>query len=395
MGLIACGLSQNIQGTSAMTFNTTTVDYPVNQSMVGTTDQTFSPTVTLDPIVEVYNKLKYAQDVYALPILCPIGITGNAFVANNLFKKRQSNSSFIYMVAILVADILSLISDMFLPIARFLEMFNIDSVYKAAVFMYFWNADVFSFLFRRFSLNVFCVLSYERLTAIRKPFSLYKSPTVKYSYAFIAGAFIVAFLATIVTPLFTTMVPKSNPLTNSTMYVHSLTSFYLRYDKVFDIAMIVLRFLDGPVQILFFSVINIMIVKVLYKNKQSMALSNNQNRSKSISKLQTRLCKIFLILSVTNMLAFLPNSCIIIVGKLFPETGLNIHSNTMKLVMFGGNILRVVNSLTDFLVFVLMSKEVREDLKQKCSCGKPNDGKVDQPQSNTSVETISGTGNQL
>ena len=70
-----------------------------------------------------------------------------------------------------------------------------------------------------------------------------------------------------------------------------------------------------------------------------------------ISKLKTRLCKIFLILSFTNMLAFLPNDTVVIVAKIFPETGLSIKPCNMKMVMFGGNILRVINSLTDLVVF--------------------------------------------
>lgn len=323
-----------------------------------------------DHLKGIYDQLLFAQDVFVIPFVCPIGIIGNGFVANNLFSKRNANSSFIYMAFILLADILSLVSDLFLPLARLLQLNESKTLYETAVDIYFWNADILSFLFRRFSLNVFCILSFERLIAIKTPLKLHLSITATHSSIFIILALFVSIFATIVTPLFTKMVPLYGNALNTTIYTHSVTDFYLENEEYFGILMIIVRFLDGPVQIMFFTVINGMIVHVLYKNKLAMALSENQDRTKTISKLQSRLCKIFLILSVTNMFAFLPNSVIIIVAKLFPETGLNIKSYSMKLIMFGGNILRVLNSLTDFAVFLIMSKDIRNDFKKMFICRK-------------------------
>ena len=337
-------------------------------------DTTMGSAMTIKPqtdqFKEIYDKLVYAQDVFVIPFVCPIGIIGNGIVAHNLFSKRNANSSFIYMAFILLADILSLVSDLFLPLARLLQLNGSKTVYETAVDMYFWNADILSFLFRRFSLNVFCVLSFERLKAIKNPLKLHLSITATHSSLFIILALFVSMFATIVTPLFTKMVPVYENALNTTIYTHSITDFYLENEDYFGILMIIVRFIDGPVQIMFFTVINGVIVHVLYKNKLSMALSGNHDRTKNISKLQSRLCKIFLILSVTNMFAFLPNSVIIIVAKLFPETGLNIKSYSMKLIMFGGNILRVLNSLTDFAVFLIMSKDIRNDFKKMFICCK-------------------------
>ena len=114
-----------------------------------------------------------------------------------------------------------------------------------------------------------------------------------------------------------------------------------------------------------------------YKNKTSMALTSNKDRCMLISKLKTRLCKIFLILSFTNMLAFLSNATVVIVAKIFPETGLSIKSYNMKMVMFGGNILRVINSLTDLVVFLLISKDIRKEIKRKLLfCKKSQKGDI-------------------
>ena len=318
-----------------------------------------------DNLDDVFNKLLNIQDMYIIPIICPIGIVGNGLVAKHLFSKRNANSSFIYMVFILLTDTFSLISDLFLPLSKLLQLDTQENVTVIAVNIYFWNAEIISFLFCRFSLNLFCVLSFERLTAIRNPLKLCRSLTVTHPYIFIILSLFVSVLATIVTPLFTKMVSTYDIITNTTTYEHALTDFYKQNHEYFGILMIIVRFVDGPLQIVFFTIINGMIVHALYKNKTSIALTSNKNRCMSISKLQTRLCKIFLILSFTNMLAFLPNATVVIVVKLFPETGLSIKSYNMKMVMFGGNILRVINSLTDFVVFLVISKDIRTEIKQK------------------------------
>lgn len=318
-----------------------------------------------DNLDDVFKKLLNIQDMFIIPIICPIGIIGNGLVAQNLFAKRNTNSSFIYMVFILLADIFSLISDLFLPLSKLLQLNTQEDVTVIAVDIYFWNAEIISFLFRRFSLNIFCVLSFERLTAIRNPLKLCHSFTVTHPYIFIILSLFVSILATIVTHLFTKMISTYDSITKTTTYEHALTDFYKQNHEYFGILMIIVRFLDGPLQIVFFTIINGMIVHALYKNKISMTLTSNKDRFMLISKLQTRLCKIFLILSFTNMLAFLPNATVIIVSKMFPETGLSIKSYNMKMVMFGGNILRVINSLTDFVVFLVISKDIRKEIKRK------------------------------
>lgn len=341
-----------------------------------------------DNLHDVFSKLLNIQDLYIIPIICPIGIVGNGLVAHNLFAKRNSNSSFIYMVFILLADMFSLISDLFLPLSKLLQLNTQEDVTVIAVYIYFWNADIISFLFRRFSLNLFCVLSFERLTAIRNPLKLCRSLTVTHPYIFIILSLFVSVLATIVTPLFTKMISTYDIITNTTKYEHALTDFYKQNHEYFGIVMIVVRFLDGPFQIVFFTIINGMIVHALYKNKTSMALTSNKDRCMLISKLQTRLCKIFLILSFTNMLAFLPNAIVIIVAKIFPETGLSIKSYNMKMVMFGGNILRVINSLTDFIVFLVISKDIRKEIKRKLLfCKKREKGDISERSTAYTVQT--------
>jgi hypothetical protein len=77
------------------------------------------------------------------------------------------------------------------------------------------------------------------------------------------------------------------------------------------------------------------------------------------------------------MLAFLSNATVVIVAKIFPETGLSIKSYNMKMVMFGGNILRVINSLTDLVVFLLISKDIRKEIKRKLLfCKKSQKGDI-------------------
>jgi hypothetical protein len=81
-------------------------------------DSTQSTETTDHPLKRVYNNLVFMNYMVLAPILCPFGIIGNSFVAYVLLKKKNSNSSFIYMTFILLADIVSLISDIFVSIGN-------------------------------------------------------------------------------------------------------------------------------------------------------------------------------------------------------------------------------------------------------------------------------------
>jgi hypothetical protein len=72
-------------------------------------DSTQSTETTDHPLKRVYNNFVFINYMVLTPILCPFGIIGNSFVVYVLLKKKNSNSSFIYMKFILLADIVSLI----------------------------------------------------------------------------------------------------------------------------------------------------------------------------------------------------------------------------------------------------------------------------------------------
>ena len=206
-----------------------------------------------------------------------------------------------------------------------------------------------------------------------------------------------SIVQTMFTPMFLKIGTFNDIESNKTSYSRTYTELYLNNEKYTARIMLVSRFVDGPLQIVFFTVINGLIIHCLKKNMKSFALSENTGRTKTISKVQIRLCKIFLIMSVTNMLAFLPFSVCLIIAKLFPSLGLDIKSYTVQFILYGGNILRVFNSLTDFTVFVVISKEVRKDFKTMLLCKRESYStqNLDRGKKNTTVtghessETIS------
>ena len=75
-----------------------------------------------DNLDDVFNKLLNIQDMYIIPVIYPIGIVGNGLVAQHVFVKRNANSSFIYMMSILLAETFSLISDLCLPLSKLLQL---------------------------------------------------------------------------------------------------------------------------------------------------------------------------------------------------------------------------------------------------------------------------------
>ena len=130
-------------------------------------DSTQSTETTDHPLKRVYNNLAFINYMVLTPILCPFGIIGNSFVAYVLFRKKNSNSSFIYMTFILLADIASLISDIFVPIGNGLKMTNSAVMSQIGTDIIYWSKSVISVCFRRFVFNILCVsLAYLKLKII-------------------------------------------------------------------------------------------------------------------------------------------------------------------------------------------------------------------------------------
>lgn len=315
----------------------------------------------------IYDTLEFIQDVYVIPIVCTIGIVGNSVVASFLYERRGSNSSFIYMFAVLVADTLSLVSDLFLPCATLLRRNNVLSVRKMAAQMYFWNKIFINYVLRGTAFNILCVLSAERLMAVKYPLSLNASLTVRKPHYFVFFSFIVSVATKTPAVLFSEMREVFDNSSNGTIFQRLYTTFYLTDKPKNDLVIIIIHFFAGPVQIVFFCAMNILIVHGIYQNKKRLLKikMKNSGRMKTIANLQVKLCKIFLALCFSNILAFIPNSVATMSAKLFPELGWSLRDYSAKLFLHGGNFLRILNSASDFIIMMTMSVEIRQDFKNK------------------------------
>lgn len=318
----------------------------------------------------LYEKVMFINEMFIVPILCPIGIVGNSLVAYVLFKKKNYNSSFIYMTFILGGDILSLASDLCLPIGSSLQMTSSETLRKFGAYINFWNLALISVCFRRFVMNVFCVLSYERLSAITRPIHLQSSLTVTHYPIFIVLSFLFSIVYSVIPPLSTELKEIHNIASNTTKYIRTDTSLKKENEQLFKILSVSSKIIFGPVQILFLIILNILIVIGLQTNKKSQAISENNERTKYISRLQKKLCKIFFVLSVFNIAAFLPIQIVLIISNLDPSYHMSFASYSFRLMLFGFHFCRVLNSLADFVVFLAMSPDVRRDITLILTCTK-------------------------
>ena len=330
-------------------------------------DSTQSTETKDHPLKRVYTNLALINYMVLTPILCPFGIIGNSFVAYVLFKKKNSNSSFIYMTFILLADIVSLISDIFVPIGNGLKMTNSAVMSQIGTDIIYWSKSVISVCFRRFVFNILCVLSYERLIAISRPLHLNKSFTVTHSSVFLLISFLYSIFYSGLAPIFTEFSKKEvaifDNVTNTTSYIQLKTDWSYESKKICDLFAITTRLLSGPVQTIFLIIINVMIIYFLHKNKKSRAISGNVDRTKSISKLQVKLCKIFFVLIISNIAAFLPTQISLIVSILSQGLGQPLGRYILVIILSGCYIFKVLNSFTDFLVFMIMSEDIRKEVK--------------------------------
>lgn len=388
-GIVQTTYKANLEGKDVA--NNTTVPY-IGRSSIETTTEA-SDQSKQDYLKHIYETVEYVQDIYVLPFVCTIGIIGNGIVAYFLFARRRSSSSFIYMLAIFVTDILSLVSDLFLPFSTLLKESDSLAVREVAVYLYNWNKVFITYVLRITSFNIFCVLSAERLMAIQFPLKLKSSLTVKRPQIFLLLSLISGTGLTIPRMIYTKITENVNPSTNETIFKRVYSDLYLSNEELNNRILIILHFFAGPVQIVFFCVMNVLIVHGIFKSKKMLLNmnANNNVRIKTIKNLQVKLCKIFMVLCFTNVLAFLPNSVATITIKLSPGLGLSLRDYLTQLILHGGNFLRILNSASDFIVMLVMSKEIRRDLKHKMfHLGTSEDKYQSSRTLNSDLQSISG-----
>ncbi|VDI41656.1 Hypothetical predicted protein [Mytilus galloprovincialis] len=318
----------------------------------------------------VIDYVKFVQNVYVLPPLCMAGIAGNTVVGTVLFKQRSLNSSFIYMFAMVVADILSLISDLFISAGTIIEQYTTsERLRKHSIEMSHWSGALVSFTFRCTAINIVCILSIERFIAISYPFHLKSALTVRFPLTFVFLAFLVGIFANIAKPINIKFMDIQKG--NTSVYGAVRTDFYVANKKIMNTVVFSQRLFTGPVQIIMFCVMNALIIRGMLRNRKNMGAIKAVNSTMISDRkhLQVKLCKLFLVLCAWNILAFLPNSILLIIARFFPKLGLsNLRSYTAWLIGDSGDILRVINSASDFIVIILMSSNIRKSFYRIFKC---------------------------
>ena len=327
-----------------------------------------------DELKNVLQKVEHVQNFYIVPIVCVVGIVGNSLVVSVMFMKRQDNSSFIYMIALLLTDIISMISDLITPLSYFMDMSESTAWQHTAMEVRHWNEAFVSFVFRCFAINIVCVLSMERFIAIRFPLHLKSSVTVRYPIIFLVISFVVAIFSNSFKLIHLKFDYMKSPGSNTTIYKTVRTDFYREHKEDVDKVVMVTHFFAGPVQIFFFSLMNVLIVIGIRQHTRHMKMIHATKQHSS--NIQVKLCNIFLILSLTNVFAFLPNSIMPIIGKLFPHLGIDIRKSSTKLILQSFKFCRVLNSASDFIVLLAMSAEIRHKVKLICVCKSASDMKT-------------------
>jgi len=360
-----------------------TTDLPMFQL---STDRNVSQTLQNDPWKKVYDKVAYYQDVYIIPIFCPVCIVGNTIVGTVFFSKGK-DSSFIYLISLLIADNLSSVTDLFLPVLIVLKSIGTREYNRISANIHFWSMDILGFIFRGTALNIICVLSIERLMVISRPITYKSSVTVKQPKIYVVLAFIVSFYCHFSTALFIRIKAYEIPSQNSTVYKHGYTDFYAAFSDEFGNLVLALQFFAGPIPIALYCAVNVSTIYYLHKSRKENQACHDSIKGQVIKNAEAKLCKILFVLSLVNFFAFLPNSITTIIAKGFPELGLSAKSYFTLLLLYGGNILRIVNSGIDCVVIICMSRDIRNNILKICrlSYGIKNDNSISFKSTNSSI----------
>ncbi|CAG2244520.1 OPRM1 [Mytilus edulis] len=320
-------------------------------------------------LLAILKDIEFYQNAYIIPPICLIGLVGNIIVTLVLFDRCNTGSSFVYMFSFVMADILSLLSDMLVSLSNVLELYVSGAWERILIQMRHWNQVFVTYTFRCTAINILCVLSVERFLAIKYPIHLKSSLTARFPFIFISLSFLFGCSANISKVINTKFADILLDGTNLTVYSPVRSYFYLQNIARSNTVILTSKIFSGPLQILIVCIMNGLILYCMYTNRKTMRALNLIAVSQQRKRIQIKLCKIFLVLCLTNILAFLPNSLTIIIGRLYPELGINkITSHTSRFINQAGTSLRIINSASDFLVLVAMSSGIKNAFKNKCIC---------------------------
>ena len=304
----------------------------------------------------------FVSNTIIIPVLCVIGIVINSVGISVIWwdVRRKTMSSFLYLFAVIVFDILFMVGGLIKTAPWIVYLFNRDLSYHIRAQMKL--GTMFTDMTFTFSARaVLCVLSFERLLSlIRPPYVMKHILVTKCPLRIISTCFLFTALFLMPIPMNSDIAQKE--YNNKTVYI-------LQYKQHISLMKIYMNIIDGLQEVfpvLFLVSLSFLILwKFFYNDKErdgkySLHSKVMKTKDKAVTLMVMSLVITHSALSVPTVVV----KCLQILDEDFHTHGK--YGHTICFITDFCSLLMYVNAASDCFAFCVASKCFRNHFARKC-----------------------------
>ena len=314
---------------------------------------------------EDYEQFSYVTNVVVTPIICGLGLIGNALGVGVLWRdsKREKLTIYVYMCSLTFIDSIYLFFGVLRSIPNLIRV--VDKYMANMIDEHMKLGSIYIDMVLTYSATlVILVMAVERLMALTRPFTVKHSWLTKYPKRIICACLGANMLFFMPYPMNFEVASYKNAENRTEYYIQYKSESLELMDNFTFIHTIIHNYIPG-ITILF---VNIAIViafsRILKERSDTLQMSAGQSRQ------QAKLTLTIFCITVMYFLFNLPDlfvKTLAFVDKRYSITGK--YSLSFWLFMDLTNLFTYLNAANDFVIYILVSDHYRRIFKHMyCQC---------------------------
>lgn len=301
---------------------------------------------------EGYKQFAFVSNICLTPVVCGLGLAGNALGFGVLRREQKKLSVYVYMCALTFFDGLYLLVGLLRCIPRFIELH--DKYLGNRIESYEQLGSIYvDMILSHTSTALILLMSVERLMALVRPFTVKQMWIAKYPHRLIVVCFFVNVIFLLPFPI--------NFEVKSFVNGENMTEYYLQFkedsEEFMDKYMAVQTTVDYYLPGLTILIINVAIPVAYYctLRQQSTRLTS------AIGNQQTKITLTVLCITIMYFLLSLPN--LFIKTLAFFDEGYSFEGKyklTFWLFIDISNLFANLNAANDFIIYIIVSAHYRK-----------------------------------
>ncbi|CAC5393223.1 unnamed protein product [Mytilus coruscus] len=302
------------------------------------------------------------------PIITLFGSTGNIMSLVILIQKKLRNSTGVILIAITIADLSFLITNMARKSSCIISLIDeyVEEIYTATIFgpLFFVITS-----FSRISAWLVVLVSIERVIAVTFPMKIKIWVSKERMLMAVIVIYILTFIFLSPIAFQYTVGSMFNRRTNTTSYFISTSQFYSSYEDILTIhneilGTVLFRYLPVFLTMLFNLIIIINLQRRSLRRK-GMTTSKTDNKS------EDKITRMLLIISAVCLLCTTPGSLLLLVSRFVD--GFEFFGKYHNIFVVFSDLsllLSMINSSVNFIIYMVCNKQFSEAYKKIfCRCG--------------------------